>query len=256
MADELRYKPRAAGRLARLLGFGTAGRAGMAAFVAGSAGAVAFVASLVIDWQHVTIGRSDFFSVEPGSQFTVGLDAAGYANGYLVGVLGLLAMLGLVLARPELARQLRVTAAALGVGLVGVLVAITDQLQDVMARFYGFSVGFPTNRPPEIQQIIDTTTYAPRPGLFLAFAAVILPVVGTWLAAGRGRPAEAFATVSAGEAAEAPVSPAVPVADPATVPHSPTAPVDPGIRVGFVDGLTVTSSDVIDPGTQPDILRN
>src|SRR5690606_28211916 len=136
------------------------------AFVAGLAGAAAFAASLVLDWQHVTIGQSEGITVGSESQFDVGLDGATYGSAYLVGMLGLLTLLGLVLARPTLARQLRVGAAALGLGLVGVLVAITDQLQDVMSRLYGFRISFTVEVPPEIQQVIDNTTYAPLPGLF------------------------------------------------------------------------------------------
>ena len=285
MADELRDEPRTRGGLARLLGSKAAGRSAVTAFGAGIAGTAAFVASLLVDWQHVTLGRPEIFSVDE-EEFAVGLDSASYAVAYLLGMLALLALLGVVVGRPELARRLRMGATALGVGIVGVLVAIMDQLQNVMNQIYGFSLNFGGGIPPEIQQIIDNTTYTPLPGQFIAFAAVLVLVAGVWLAAGQvpDRSATAPVGVAAGHVlvpaipasavpAPAPPGPSAGVsgatvsADLAAAPISPSPVGPPGLppdapsggrstRVGYADGLTVTSSDVTDPGSQADILRS
>jgi hypothetical protein len=56
--------------------------------------------------------------------------------------------------------------------------------------------------------------------------------------------------------AAAPVSPP-PLGPPGLPPDRPSAGAGwPPSRAGYADGLTVTSSDAIDPGTQADILRS
>jgi hypothetical protein len=287
MADLLVDEPRR-GWLLRTLG----GRSAVAAFVAGAVGAVAFVASLIIDWQRVILPRQEFEGASSDNEFAVGLDAAGYGTAYVIGVLGLLALLGGVLARPELAARLRLSAAGLGVGIAGVLVGIMNQLQNVMTHIYGIGLRFPPDIPENYQEVIDATTFAAQPGQFLAFGAVVALVAGVWLAAGPARGGRAAglsaaehgmvgaptsgsgAPVVSGPAtvvSGAPVSAeAVPSGDaatsePAAAPVSPPLgppglPPDragwPQARVGYADGLSVTSSDVIDPGSQADILRN
>jgi hypothetical protein len=285
MADLLVDEPRG-GWLLRTLG----GRSAVAAFIAGVVGAVAFVASLVIDWTRVILPQEEFEGASSDNEFAVGLDAASYGTAYVIGVLGLLALLGWVLVRPDLAARLRLTAAGLGVGIAGVLVGIMNQLQNVMTHIYGFAMRFPQDIAENSQEVIDRTTYAAQPGQFLAFGAVVALVAGVWLAAGPARGGRAAGRSAVGNgmvdapttSSETPVvsgpvvsgapvsADAVPTGD-AAISEPGAAPVSPPLgppglppdragwpqaRVGYADGLSVTSSDVIDPGSQADILRN
>jgi hypothetical protein len=308
MVEVLPDEPRPGGFMRALVG----GRPAVTAFTAGIAGAGAFVVSLLADWQTVTTPERMFgdSSVTEGDslQLTAGLDLASYALAYLLGVLGLLALLGSVVARPDFAQRMRMPAAGLGLGVVGVLVGIVYQVRDAMDdRLFGFGAGlegFP--QPQGTQDLVDETVYGMGPGVYVAAGAVVALVAGVWLAAGpirggaltgaaaapgyvlvpaypltaaagTGMPAgPGFLPVAAPQGpsipiSAAPVSPADPaLADPAAAPVSPTPVGPPGLppdrpsggpawppsRAGYADGLTVTSSDAIDPGTQADILRS
>lgn len=271
MADELQYEARSRG-LTRVLGDG---RSSASAFVAGLVGAAAFVASLLTDWQTMTItDETFFFGGEPRDTITltVGVDVSGYALAYQLGVLGLLTLVGAVVTWPDLARRLRLAAAGLGLGVAGVLVAIVSQLgEDVTERIFGAYAGFGGYPiPREVQEVLDDAIYATEPGAYFGFGAVIALVAGAWLAAGSPRQASAGAVASVA----APTAPTAVEARPDTTadaaPVSPSPVGPPGLpldgasgaatwppaRVGHADGLTVTASDAIDPGGQPDILRN
>jgi hypothetical protein len=262
MAELLPGEPRRGGFM-RVLG---GGRSPVAAYIAGIVGAAAFVASLVVDWLHMTLPQQEFIRVSAANEVTVGLSGASYSVAYIVGMLGLLALLGAVLGRPELAARLRLSAVGLGVGMAGVLVGISMQMRDVISRLFGFTVGYPDDLQSDIRQIVDDTTYAALPGQFLSVGAVVALVAGVWLAAGPVRGgAAAGSGVVATEAggpipsdelsvAAEPVSPS-PVGPPGLPLDRPGGgPGWPPSRVGYADGLTVTSSDATDPGTQADVL--
>jgi hypothetical protein len=262
MAELLPDEPRRGSFLRALSG----GRIPVAAYVAGIAGTAAFVGSLMVDWQTLTI-PGQVFNIGGTNKVTVGLDGASYGVAYIVGVLGLLALLGAVLGRPELAARLRMSAAGLGIGLAGVLVAITNQMRDVVSRILGFNVGYPEEIQNQIRDVVDRTTYAVLPGQFLSTGAVVALVAAVWLAAGpvRGGPAVGAAVVATPDAgspissddlsaAAAPVSPS-PVGPPGLPLDRPAAGAGwPPSRVGYADGLSVTSSDATDPGGQADVL--
>jgi hypothetical protein len=264
MADELRAEPRLRGGLARLLGAADGGRPALSAIVAGLAGAAAFVVSMVVDWQRVTVAPARGLGID-GGEYNFGLDAAEYAVAYVVGMLALLTMVGLGLTRPDFARRVRLGAVALGLGLVGVVVAIADNLRDVVLESFGY--GMFLGMAEQFQELLDGTTYAPLPGQMLGFGAVALLVVAVWLAggpAGAGPDARpAVAAVPGHPAADdpsaAPVSPAdAPRADGVATDGFAGQPLDhlsPVARVGRVDDLTVTASDAVDLGGH-DILRS
>ncbi|MBX6750790.1 MAG: hypothetical protein IRY85_14145 [Micromonosporaceae bacterium] len=276
MADQLRDEPRIRGGMARLLGATGGGRPGLPAVVIGLAGAAAFVASLLLDWLRVTVESMPELGIYAG-EYSYDLSVTGYATSYLIGMLGLLTMVGLALPHPELARRVRLGAVALGIGLAGVLVAIVDEMRDIMRENYGYRAIFFGDPPVGLQEALDRQTYAVLPGQLLAFGAVVLMVAAVWLASGPARSGP-------GDAAVATASSGLPVADapsaargaPAAAPRAGGAPpaggatpagpgdepvdhpsrADAPARVGYVDDLTVVSSDVIDLGGQADILRN
>jgi hypothetical protein len=185
----------------------------------------------------------------------------------MVGMLGLLALVGAVLARPELAVRLRLSALGVGVGIAGVLLAMSNQFRDVLTQIYGFGIRFGGQLPVEVQRVLDDTKYAAMPGQFLSAGAVVALVAGVWLAAGPVGGAATVGTavaatpasgspISSDDLAEAasPVSPS-PVGPPGLPPDRPgAASTWPPSRVGYADGLTVTSADATDPGTQADVL--
>jgi hypothetical protein len=268
MADKLRNEPRLGGRVARLLGLTDGGRVSLGAAAVGLAGAAAFVASLPVDWLRVTVAPMREYGIF-GGEYSFGLTTAEYGIVYPIGLLGLLTLTGLAVPRPDLARRLRLSSLALGIGLIGVLVATTNDLRDVIREGYGYPVFFAGEVPAAIEEVIDGQTYAPLPGQMLAYAAVALLVVAVWVAgiparAGLGTPAvSAPVDAVTDDPSAAPVSPAdapyAGAAVPAGTPSQPldhSSPVDGATRVGYVDGLTVVASDAIDLGGQADILRN
>ncbi len=186
MSDELPAGPRTGGVLVRFLGAQGGGRSAVSAFVAGVAGTAAFVGSLVLDWQKVTVPQSGGARVSATDEFTIGLDAASYSLVFLLGVLGLITLLGAVVARPVQAARLRMGAAGLGLGLAGMVVAIVFQMRDsVRERYVGVVIY--GELPEEIQQVLDDTTFGLMPGAFLGLGTVVVLVAGVWLAA-RGAP--------------------------------------------------------------------
>jgi len=171
-------EPRELGWFARLVAPQGGGRPATAAFAIGIGGAAAFVASLALDWQSVTrpAGEPTFdpttsaqsFGDNIASVFMLGLV-------YAVGGVVLLGLLGAVVTRSELALRLRMTAAGVTVGLVGVLVAATIRMPEYLMAQVG--LGGPGS--PAVDGV--TTSY--QPGIFCAYAAVVLPMVAIWLAA-------------------------------------------------------------------------
>lgn len=267
MADE-RDEPRIRVGVAQLLGAG-GGRLSPSAIVLGLAGVAAFSASLMVDWVRVSVTPMRDYGIQ-GGEYSVGLSISNYAVVYPIGVLGLLTLVGVALPRPELARRLRVAAVALGGGLAGVLVAISNDFRDVMWESIGYPMFFMGPLPSALEEVVNGQTYATLPGQLFAFAAVALLVVAVWLAGGSAlaRTVDGTAIVAspdrpvADDPAVAPVSPAdAPAGDLAAPTGSPgqtlersSRPAGPS-RVGSVDGLTVVATDVIDLGGH-DVLRD
>src|SRR5690606_18810834 len=116
--------------------------------------------------------------------------------------------------------------------------------------------------PWEIQQILDDVVYATQPGAYFAFGAVIALVASAWLAGGSPRDAAAAAATSVAGPAAPPAVDAPQETPDDAAPVSPSPDGPPGLpldgpsgatswppaRSGHADGLTVTTSDVTDPG--------
>ncbi len=184
MADQWQVEPSGPGVLGRLLVPQSSTKPAVTAFLVGVAGAGAFVASLVLDWQTVTVATRDLSgesSGRPGTEVLltgglVGDDSLGLV--YLFGMLGLLTILGSVLVKPESALRLRLGAVGLAVGLAGVLAAYTLAMPgNVLSPVYQFI-------NVEVQSRVEQNAeLAYEPGLFAGFAAVVLLAAAVWLAA-------------------------------------------------------------------------
>lgn len=262
MADELRAEPRIRGGIARLIGAADGGRPALSAFIVGLAGTAAFVVSLVVDWQRLSVPPIREFGIE-GGDITVDLGGVPHGVAYPIGMLGLLTLVGLALPRPDLARRLRLAAVALGAGLAGVIAAIVNQMRDVWTGTFGYNLIF-GGLSREFQRLAEETTFAPLPGQMLGFGAVVLLVAAVWLAGGpaRARSAEVIAAPAHSGADDASAAPVSPTGAPAAVGTGPTGSPDgppdhlaSGVRVGQVGDLTVTASDAIDMSGR-DILRS
>jgi hypothetical protein len=286
MADQLQVEPTQPGALARFLSpHGGTGAPSVAAFLAGVAGTAAFVGSLLLQWQRVRI--DDYEAIFNGGgrparlDMKLGLDVGGMANFslvYLLGTLGLIVLLGSVLNRPDHALRVRMGAAGLGVGLVGVLLAILSRLEETIFGLSSLGI-FTGLDQVAVQEVLRGATISYEAGFFCAVAAVVLLPVGVFLAAGRPARAAAFAAraqLSAAEPTHPPVPPyGHPSRDPAPIGAVPTGagpagavpvgalpgqpagaglPASPG-QAGYVGDLTVTASDAIDPGTETDVWR-
>jgi hypothetical protein len=286
--------------LGRLLVPQSSTKPAVTAFLVGLAGAGAFVASLVLDWQRVTVttGALSGSSVDGPSRKVVltgalvGSESLGLV--YVLGMLGMLTIVGSVLVKPESALRLRLGAAGLAVGLIGVVAAYTLNMpSNVLSPLYEL-INFEINAAVE-----ENAELAYEPGLFAGFAAVVLLAASAWLAAA---PAARAAVKWAAFAAENPgyaqhyaayyygayqqPGPAAPPAAPAqsgngaalagqpvtaTVPgesgplsvpgYPPSAstyappPSSTWARHGHVDELTVTPAEPLDPGSSPDLWR-
>jgi hypothetical protein len=299
MADQWQVEPSGPGVLGRLLVPQSSTKPAATAFLAGLAGAGAFVASLVLDWQKITIvdsssssSSSSRSSAPDETVLTAGigsLDVLGLV--YILGGLGLLTILGSVLVRPESALRMRMGAAGLGVGLLGVLVAVTLRLKETIFNIQGIFGGLSSEMQ---QEMMERSDVAFESGMFAGFAAVVLLTAAVWLAAApAARAAAKWAAYASAYPEQArfyaaqyhggyayPAAPnghvtPAPSVDGAITPRqsAPTAaPVEPAAapaasqpyapppstwsRPGHVDELTVTPSEPLDPGTTPDVWRS
>jgi hypothetical protein len=161
------------GWLSRLLAPEANVRPVASAFVVGALGAAAFVASLALRWHSITIptgtnGTSGMiFIYENGTSSVTSPSTLGQI--YTLGVIALLSLVGATLNRADLALRLRMGAAGLTVGLLGVVIAITIIVPDLALR-----PGPLGNGPGAV------VSY--EPGLLFAYAAAVLPIVAIWLA--------------------------------------------------------------------------
>jgi hypothetical protein len=165
--------PTRRGWLSRLLAPEANARPAASAFVVGALGAAAFVASLALEWQSVTLpgdlGVTDQAAALTYSDNAINPLMLGLVYG--VGVVALLGLVGAVINRAEVALRLRMAAAGVAVGLLGVVVGITVGLPHQLISQYGRG----GQKPPDV-----TISY--HPGLLFAYAAVVLPIVAIWLA--------------------------------------------------------------------------
>ena len=161
------------GWLSRLLAPEANVRPAASAFVVGTLGMAAFVASLALQWHSITIptdtnGTSGMiFIYENGTSRVTSPSTLGQI--YALGVIALLSLVGATLNHADLALRLRMGAAGLAVGLLGVVIAITIIVPDLASR-----QGAARNGPGAV------VSY--EPGLLFAYAAVVLPIVAIWLA--------------------------------------------------------------------------
>jgi hypothetical protein len=161
------------GWLSRLLAPEANARPAASAFVVGALGAASFVASLALRWHSITIPtdinapNGMIFIYENGTSSVTSPSTLGQI--YALGVIALLSLVGATLNRADLALRLRMGAAGLTVGLLGVVIAITIIVPDLASR-----QGAVRDGPGAV------VSY--EPGLLFAYAAVVLPIVAIWLA--------------------------------------------------------------------------
>jgi hypothetical protein len=175
MSEAWQVEPREPGWLGRLIAPPSGGRPATLAFLLGVAGAAAFVGSLALDWQKVRLPTDESFQ---GAElhFASGIASIDTLSlVYTLCVVALLGIVGAVITRPELALRLRMAAAGVTVGVVGILAAVTVRLDGAIANlsmgFYGFTT-----------EQAATMTFSYEPGIFCGYAAAVLPGMAIWVA--------------------------------------------------------------------------
>jgi hypothetical protein len=170
------------GLLHRLLGVADTGSPLSVALLLGALGAAAFVGSMAYPWEGVHLGLTPLNTGGPSIQLTTSTyDLAptsvdGLGTVYVWVVIGLLVGIGAAVAWPRSAARLRVLATGVGVGAVGILIALTVRLPQAFINQQGL--------PEEGQAQLKVDTWH-KPGLYFAFAAVVLCVAAIWLAGRR-----------------------------------------------------------------------
>jgi hypothetical protein len=239
--EEWTDEPRARGLLSRLIAPGADAGPTATAVLVGAIGAAAFVASLTTSWQTATI-KTEVDGSQPAGgtsvTTTTGLGSIDTLSlVYVLGALALLGLVGAVINRPDLALRLRMAAGGFSVGLFAVVLAIAFRLPEnvfnaqLMNTIYG-------------GVIRERITSSYQAGLFLGFAAVVLPMVAIWLASGSAARAAAAAGAEARRSRAARHA----VAEPLLVEMPPrSVPVQV-----TVDGLSVSRSEPLDLSVIPE----
>jgi hypothetical protein len=238
-------EPRGPSWLGRLIAPRSAGPPSSIALGIGALGAAAFVASLALDWQRVTIeapSSTDGALAPQDFAFTAGLgNMETLSLAYVLGSIALLALVGAVASRPDLALRLRMTAMGAGVGMLGVLIAVTLRIPNTLLTTQGVLEAVFGGGTPQLR---DRMTNSYEPGIFCGYAAVFLLTLAIWLA---GRPAAraAAAHMAAGEDANA----IDPVEVLATLRRQPRAagPLDLSVTPEGPINLSVTPGGPIPP---------
>ena len=154
------------------------GRSRSLALGIGAASALAFVLSISMDWRTATINFGNTSSGPEGQVFVlhggVG-DATSLSVAFLLGMMALLGVVGAAVNRPEVAVRMRLPVMGIGVGLVGVVLAVFTRKSDVQNSIATNFGGF----VPELDERVKT---GPGPGSFLGLAAVVLAVAAVWVA--------------------------------------------------------------------------
>jgi hypothetical protein len=155
--------------------------AGVAALVA-ALGAVAYVASLVLDWQRITVTTHTAPEVSESTQaqtFTANLATVDTLSlGYVLGGMAALGLAGACLGRPEIALRLRMATLGVGAGMAGLVLAVTLRLPHSVFGVSGLlnTIYGQADAPPR-----NKVALSYQPGVVCGFAAVVLPVVAVWL---------------------------------------------------------------------------
>ncbi len=178
-------EPRGRGWLARLIAPQEGDRSSSVPLFLGALGALSFVGSLALDWQRVSVTPPS----GEGQQLETAVFSAGVGDfatlslAYILGGMALLTIAGAVVMRSDLALRFRMSAMGAGIGVLGVVVAITLRLSNAFLGSQGLleTVFFGFGQP-----LSERMTTAYEPGILFGYAAVVLPLLAIWLA---GRPA-------------------------------------------------------------------
>jgi hypothetical protein len=220
------------GLLHRLVGVADSAGTTSLALLVGGLGAAAFVASMAYPWEKVALDLtplSNGFSASTLSTYELTpAPVDGLGTVYVWVMLALLATIGAALAWPHTAVRLRVLATGVGVGMIGILIALTLRL----AGSFVNQQGVPTESQAQLK--VETTHQL---GLYFGFAAVVLCVAAVWLAG------PSIQRRSAG-------SSRVPV-QPSTIDIRPHSGTFTRCESGPVAGLTVTAADPLDENVHP-----
>jgi len=205
---EWTVEPREPGWLGRVIAPHGGGRPSSLTLGLGALAAAAFGASLALDWQKVTIAPPQGGDGPQNAPMvlTTGLGAIETLSlVYVLGTIALLALVGGVATRPELALRLRMATLGAGFGVLAVLIAVTLRMP---RTFFGAQGLFEALYGGFSSQLQDRAESSYEPGIFFGYAAVILPLIAVWLA---GRPADRpEATDDAMDQEELPESAAAP----------------------------------------------
>jgi hypothetical protein len=268
LQDELRSESTRRHWMERLLGVTDGGGTLSMAVLVGGLGAAAFVASMAYDWQKAVVdlavandgGLSDPVQQQQLTYHLAPASVDGLGSVYVLAMLGLMVIIGSAITWQHVAQRLRIISTGLGVGLIGVLVALTIRMPTALETQQGTSIV-----PVEYQSRLTTSHEA---GLYFAFLAVVLCVTAVWLAGPSVRRSHESASVASAAPPVTPpsteTSPAVwaaPAARPAPTPAPPAqpstqdtsayAPPPYGFEPGTVNGLTVSAAEPIDLSVHP-----
>jgi hypothetical protein len=231
---------------------GSGGAATNAALLVAMLGAAAFVASMAMDWVTVKVPANfgqDGGLPPNGRSFGQSLiNSATLGQVYVLTGIAMLAFVGSLITRPELALRMRLGVTGLGIGMLSIVVAGTLTIQRRILEQYGYPIFF---GGPDLG---DVTT-ALEGGLFAAYAAVVLPVAGAWIAA---RPAARAARAAAEATPETERRPRPTTDEPAPVTEPDLMDLSrlpPSGRAGSVGGLSVSASEPLDLSVTPDSWR-
>ena len=184
-------EPRDRGWLARLIAPQEGDRPSSMPLLLGALGAAAYVASLALDWQKITVEplTGDGPPPQQTAILTAGLgDIATLSLAFVLGGIALLALVGTVATRPEVALRLRMTTMGVGVGLVGVLLAITIRMPNTYLAVQGFAEAIFGGGPEAFQ---DRMTKLVRAGHLLRLCGGNPPASGRVARRAPGGPAAA-----------------------------------------------------------------
>jgi hypothetical protein len=216
------------------------GRPSSLALGIAAAGALAFILSISMDWRIATLNLGNTGS-GPQQQVLVMHGGVGDTNAlavaYLLGMVALLGVVGAAIGRPEVALRIRLPVLGVGVGLIGVVLA-------VFTRKAGIESAIASNFGGFLPDLEDRLKTAPGPGSFVGLAAVVLLVAAVWMA-GRAM-ALADAAAARGPAADADVEPETERAPGIYAPHNPNG-FGLAARGGGVYDLTVIPDDRPNP---------
>lgn len=161
--------------------------------------AAAFVASVSLDWRTVTVDLTALGQASGSTAvFRAGVgDATSLSIAYLLGMVALLGLVGACVGRPELAVRMRNAATGVGVGLLGLVLAVYVREADV-------ETALRTNYGGYLPELPDSIKSEAGPGSLFAAAAVVLAMAAVWLAARTATRAEQPATTRDTDAADEP----------------------------------------------------